>query len=707
MRRYSEAAREGVNGDYFTGSITLPQLGGGRLVSSGRGSSNPSYSTVLSTSVAVACAVGALILLMVPLPAWVVDVLLAANVAGATGLLLMAILTPRPVELSTLPSMVVLSSLARVLLALAVARLVVTSTSGHAGHLAVTLAEVAGLNNPVASLGCLLTLAVVQFVVVTAGVTRLAEVAARFALDALPGKQLIVESAGRANGASASTATDLEREANFYGAMDGAARFLRGETIAVVAIVALTPLVRLAATGLQGGAWQGLAVTVAGHGLVILVPALLVGAATAIMVARASASSGLAEEVSQQLFGSPAVIFGVALACMVLALVPGVAKLPLLAVAVGLAIWGWFLAVRGTEPKQETAPQLATTETPSSAVAPQLQLGWGLLDLLEEGERPLLDELARLRDEMSAHLGFSLPGFVVTDSEKLAIDQYQVVFRGSVLGSGYLRLSRKLATAPRAELLPDEGVVVELPDGRYGKWVRAEPTQRAYRDEVRLLDPVQFLIEHLRWLLRTQAARFIDTQRASELLEQLQTTHQAVVAEARAAGLSASMLAEVGSKLLVQGIPLGDPVALIEALAAGLNQGADSDELANMARRRMSGVITQMVAPDGIVGVITLAPAVERKLLEVEHESGEELVALGPDEAGCWRLVLEDLVAQHRLADRPMVLLCDRQIRPILAELVEAAVPSLIVLEPDELAAETEVDSLHAITLRELAEVSP
>jgi len=306
-------------------------------VPSGRGSFEPPYSAVLSTSVAVACAVGALILLMVPLPALVVDVLLAANLAGATGLLLMAILTPRPVELSTLPSMVVLSSLARVLLALAVARLVVTS--GHAGYLAVTLASVAGLNNPVASLGSLLTLAVVQFVVVTAGVTRLAEVAARFALDALPGKQLIMESAGRAKAeAGAATATDLEQEANFYGAMDGAARFLRGETIAVVAIVALTPLVRLAATGLQAGAWQGLALTVAGHGLVILVPALLVGAATAIVVARASATSGLAEEVSQQLFGSPVVIFGVALACLVLAWCGQAA-------AAGCGCWAGYLGV--------------------------------------------------------------------------------------------------------------------------------------------------------------------------------------------------------------------------------------------------------------------------------------------------------------------------------------------------------------------------
>jgi len=643
---------------------------------------------------------------MVPLPALVVDVLLAANLAGATGLLLLAILTPRPVQLSTLPSMVVLSSLARVLLALAVARLVVSS--GHSGYLAATLAEVAGLNNPVASLGALLTLAVVQFVVVTSGVTRLAEVAARFALDALPGKQLIMESAGRTKAeASAATATDLEREANFYGAMDGAARFLRGETIAVVAIVALTPLVRLAATGLQAGAWQELALTVAGHGLIILVPALMVGAATAITVARPSASSGLTEEVGQQLLGSPVLIFGVALACMVLALVPGVAKLPLLVVAVGLAVWGWFLTVRRPEPKQETAAQTGATETPSSAVAPQVQLGWGLLGLLEDGERPLLDELARLRSEMSAHLGFSVPGFVVTDSEKLGIDQYQIVFRGSVLGTGHLRLARKLAVAAKAEWLPDEGEPVELSDGRHGKWIKAEEAPRAYQDEVSVLAPVQLLLAHLRWLLRAQAVRFFDTQRASELLEQLRGTHQAVVAEARAAGLSASMLAEVGRKLLGQGIPLGDPVALVEALTVGLKHGAGSDELANMARRRMSAVITQMVAPNGTVGVVMLAPAVERKLLEAQRESAGELLMLEPGEAECWRLVLKNIIAQHRPTHQPIVLLCDPHLRPVMAELAEGLVPSLIVLEPDELAAETEVDILHTITLRQLAEVSP
>ena len=191
-------------------------------------------SALVPTGVAILTAVGALILLTVPLPAWLVDLLLAANLAGATGLLLVALLTPRPVELSTLPSIIVLSSLARLLLALAVARLVVTI--GQPGPFTMTLAAVAGFHNPVASLGSLLTLAVVQFVVVTAGVTRIAEVAARFALDALPGKQLILETTARTKAESSTepddTVAHLEREANFYGAMDGAARFLRGETIA-------------------------------------------------------------------------------------------------------------------------------------------------------------------------------------------------------------------------------------------------------------------------------------------------------------------------------------------------------------------------------------------------------------------------------------------------------------------------------------------
>ncbi len=659
-------------------------------------------------AVAVLTAVGALALLMVPLPAWLVDLLLAANLAGATGLLLVALLTPRPVELSTLPSIVVLSSLARLLLALTVARLIVTS--GQAGPLTMTLAAVAGFDNPIASLGSLITLGVVQFVVVTAGVTRIAEVAARFALDALPGKQLALETKVRTKTELAmeldDTVSHLEQEANFYGAMDGAARFLRGETIAVVAIVALTPLVRLAAAGLASSPWESLALTVAGHGLIILVPALLVGAAAAILVARANATSDLAAEARRQFFGSPVAVLGVAVACLLLALVPGVAKLPLLAVAAGLGVGGWFIVQRANQAQAEAAaqPQTLAASAAPTVTTPQLHLGWGLLKLLDDGGESLLNQLGRVRREMSERLGFSLPAFAVRDSEKLDADQYAIVLRGSILDTGRLRLARRLAIADQAALLPEDGVLVELPDGRYGKWVRAQHAEHVSAEGLELLDPEQVLLAHLRSVIRKNASELFDTERASELLEQLRQTHPATVAEAQSAGLTPATMVAVSRRLLSQGLPLTDWVALVEALTVGLTGGISAAELEDRVRRAMAPVITQTVAPNGTVYAITLVPQVEQDLLaRARHQPQATPLALVPDEAARWHRLLETLVAQHRVVDRPLVLLCNAQIRRSLAELARPLVPALVVLDPDEISRDTQIENVHTITAEELA----
>lgn len=666
-----------------------------------------SPASAVPVGTAVAATIGALIMLIVPLPAIVVDLLLAASLAGATGLLLVAIVTPRPVKLSTLPSIVVLSSLARLLLAITVARLIVTS--GQAGLLTMTLADVAGFHNPVASLGSLITLAVVQFVVVTAGVTRIAEVAARFALDALPGKQLMLETQARTksdNAVETDTAVaHLEREANFYGAMDGAARFLRGETIAVVAIVVLTPLVRLASAGFGGQRWEVMALTVAGHGLIIIVPALLVGAATAIMIARASTISDLAAEAQQQFFGTPVAVVGVALACLLLALVPGVAKLPLLAIAVGLGIWGWFIARQPSSPPAQPATQSKPAADNSVLVrtAPQLHLGWGLIELVDDNGQPLLNQLMQIRQELSERLGFALPAFVVKDSEKLEIDQYSLVFRGSTLGTGRLRPARRLAIASRPALLPEEGILVKLPEGRYGKWIRADREVQIPEQEVKILLPIEVLGDHLRWLVRNNADAFFDTERASELITQLEQSHPATVAQAHSAGLTASKLATVGSELLVSGIVLTDSVTLVEALTTALARQASPGELVEAARRALAPVITETVAPDGSMYAVTLAPALEEKLEAASRDQPTaKPVLLSPDAAQRWRDLLEALTARHRRADRPLVLLVNARIRLMLSDLASALVPELVVLEPDEVLPSTDVVNIHTINAEQL-----
>ena len=637
--------------------------------------------------------------LSVLMPALVVDLLLAANLAAAVVMLMVALVTPRPVELSSFPSVVVLTSLARILLCLVVARLIVTT--GQAGGLATTLAAVTGLNNPVASLGTLITVGVVQFVMVTAGVSRLAEVAARFALDALPGKQLALDSAISAQGLSASEShqetSRLEAEANFYGAMDGAARFLRGETIATVAIVVITPVVRLLTAGLPDGAWPQLALLTAGHGLIILLPALLMGAAAAIMVARAGSASALTTERGGQLVRTPGLLVAAAAACLLLALVPGMAELPLLAVAVGLGVWGGLLirsqAQRAeAEGVKQVAPE---TSIPSAAtIAPQIHLGWGLLDLLADGGEQLLSELTGLRQQMSAELGFRVPAFVVRDSATLGLHDYSFVFRSSTVDGGQVWPTRRLAVANEPGIVPSPAIPTTFADGRPAAWVTPQQEEEARNSGCELLSAQEAILRHLRRTLRQYAAELFDTQRAAEMLASLTRTHPATVAEARAAGLTVTLLAAVGQELLKKGLPIADHISLVETIAEGLATTTDSAQLATRARRAMQRTITQLLAPGGTLYALQLAPEIEDALAGSETEP----VVLTPEQAANWRQLLGDLTAEYRRTEQPIALLCSSAVRPALEQLAAGFVPDLLVVGPEEVLGETEIQWLYQIT---------
>ena len=245
--------------------------------------------------------------------------------------------------------------------------------------------------------------------------------------------------------------------------------------------------------------------------------------------------------------------------------------------------------------------------------------------------------------------------------------------------------------------------MVELPDGRYGKWVRPDQDSQISGGALNLLPPQEVLAAHLRWALRKHAAELFDTERAGELLDQLAQTHRATVAEARSAGLTPAGLVTVGRELLSQGIALSDWVALVEVLTTGLAQAVGPTRLVEMARRAMAPAITQAVAPDGTIRAITLGPQVEQELLAASrHQPKATSLALDPDEAERCRRLLGTLVARHRQADRPLVLLCNVEIRAGLAGLARPLVPALVVLEPEEIGGETRVENVHTIVTQEL-----
>ncbi len=657
--------------------------------------------------VAAILAGGVVVLVGIPLPALVVDLLLAANLAAAVVLLTVALVSPRPVELSAFPTVIVLTSLVRILLCLAVGRLIVTA--GQAGGLATTLAQVAALNNPVASLGTLVTVGIVQFIVVTAGVGRLAEVGARFALDALPGKQLALDSAfsGQriSEAESRQRATRLETEANFYGAMDGAARFLRGETVAILVIVALTPVVRLLTGELSPGDWSNLALLTAGHGLIILLPALLSGAAAAVMVARAGSTSPLIAEVTGQFLHRPGPVVAAAAACLLLALVPGMAKLPLLVVAVGLGVWGWLL-MRGEVPSSEaeTAPEseAAATAAPVTTT-PQILVGWGLLDLLADGGVQFLEELAQLRRQLSSQLGFALPAFTIRDSSELGVNEYSFVLRGSTVGRGEAHLSRRLAIGQELEAVPPDGLPTTLPDGRPATWVTPEQEQGLPADDWELLPARQAILTHLRRILRQHAAELFDIQRAAEVIDALRPTHPAAVAEAEAAGLTTSLLAAVGQELLKKGLPLADYLSLTEALTEELKTTTDVRELSDAARRAMQGTNTQLLAPKGVLYALQLSADVEERLTSVAGSQQTTEAVLPPEQAAAWRQLLTNLVARYRRPQHPIALLCSSRVRRALEQVANQFVPDLVVIEPNELLGNIQIHPMHQISADQLS----
>jgi len=441
-------------------------------------------------AMAAAAAAAVLLALLVPVPGAVVDLLLALSLGAAAGVLLAALMSEEPARMASMPPVLVLTSLARIVLCLCVSRLILVT--GEGGGLVPTLGELISGADAVAGVGLLVVLAVVQLVMVTAGVGRTAEVAARFALDALPGKQMGLDTAlsqGYISSSEAQTEVRrLEREANFYGAMDGASRFLRGEAVAAVVIVALTAVgggVRALGGGASVEAARHYAVLATGHGLVIILPALLMGAAAAVMVSRAASGSGLVTEIGPQGLLSPWPLATGAAVLLILGVVPGVAKVPTLVGGAALAIAAWRL---GRRPGAFAAGQAerpsgypAHGAQPAPAAELTLELGMGLLDLLE-GPGNLVDLLPRLRAEMSEALGFMVPAFAVRDSLELAATEYAFVLRAGTAGRGIARPQRLLAVAPRTGVAPDVGTRAELADGRSGVWVRNDQA-RALADQ--------------------------------------------------------------------------------------------------------------------------------------------------------------------------------------------------------------------------------
>lgn len=651
-------------------------------------------------AVAAAAAAGALLALLLPVPVLIVDMLLALSLGAGAGVLLIALISDEPEKMASLPPVLVLASLARIVLCLCLSRLILVT--GQGGGLSPALGELVSGADAAAGVGVLIVLAVVQLVMVSAGVGRTAEVAARFALDALPGKQMGLDTALSAGQVSSSEAQSevrrLEQEANLYGAMDGASRFLRGEAVATVVIVALTG-VGAALRALGGGAdpevVRHYAVLATGQGLVTILPALLMGAAAAVLISRAASGSTLLADVEAQALLSAWPLTVGALVLLTLGVVPGVPKVPTLVGGTALLLAAWWLArapaaARDAE-GEAFAPRDARDAQPAAGTELVIELGMGLLELLT-GRQNLRGLLTRLRDEMSAALGFSLPPFAVRDALELKATEYAFAYRAATLGQGRVRPQRLLAVAQSAGATPDVGTPAELADGRRGVWVPAEEAEALGEQGYALLSPAEAIVEHLRVVVRRRAGNMFDLQRAAELLRQIEMTHPEATRAAEAAGLTAGLVSQVGRLLLEASIPLRDSLAVVEGIVEGLPQETDPEKLALNLRPRLAGMITDYLSREGRIRAVELDPELEEELAEAAYRRADGTVAaLPPERAAAWVLALDQLGKEYGWGE-PLAIICEARSLQPLASLCVQAQSHLIALQPAELTDAAEIE---------------
>ncbi len=664
--------------------------------------------------------IGIVAMLILPMPEGLLDFALVVNLAGAVLILLTALYTTEPLQFSVFPALLLVTTLYRLALEVSAMKLIIGT--GSAGHVIATFGQVVIGGNYVVGIIVFLLLVVVQFVVITAGAGRVAEVAARFTLDAMPGKQMAIDAdlnAGLINQEQARERRKaVGREADFYGAMDGANKFVRGDAVAAIVIIVLNTLGGFA-MGLSKGedvvtVLQNYTLLTVGEGLVAQIPALLISTAAGLMVTRAASETPMGGDVARQIFSSPRALFiAAALVCLFIPF--GFPLVQTLLVAGILAGVGMTL-VRGTQRTEaaqaaasSAAPKAAAAVTPESVLpllhvdVLELNFGYGLLSLVDQSAGgDLLDRITMIRQKTAMELGLVVPTIRIRDDLHLKNNDYTIKLKGAVLAAGTVQ--------PNAILLIDPGTVVDPITGgipakepAFGVpalWVPKAQRDRAEMAGYTVVDPSSVMTTHLAEVIKGHAAEIITRQDVQALLDHVRQSSPAVVEELIPGLMTIGEVQKVLQHLLRERISIRDLVTILETLADNAGRTKDLDALSEWVRAALARSICRQYADEvsGVLSTITLDPALEQELLAAVTP-GMPNLALDPSQTRRLIAVISQQVERMMaLGHQQPVLLCMAALRLSLRRLTERALPQLVILSYNEIVPNTEVRAVGAVT---------
>ena len=659
-------------------------------------------------------------LMIIPMPPILLDLFLSFSITLSIVVLLVSAYTERPLDFSVFPSILLIATLFRLSLNIASTRLILMRGDTGveaAGRVIKSFGEFVVGGNFVVGFVIFLILIIINFVVITKGAGRIAEVSARFTLDAMPGKQMSIDAdlnSGLIDDKQArKRRQDISREADFYGAMDGASKFVRGDAIAAIIIMVINIIGGFLIGVLQKGmpmaeAAQTYTILTIGEGLVAQIPALVTSTAAGIIVTRAASEANLGGDVVKQLFSNSKVLATAAGILGFFGIVPGLPHIPFLMIASITGAGAFFMRKKLPEKTAAAgapaAGELKQPETLESLLPLDplaLDIGYGLIPIVEEGG-PLLNRIKAIRRQMVTDMGFIVPPVHIKDNLSLKPYAYSVLIKGVEVATSEVMLNKYLAISPGAEAPALAGIPAKDPAfGLNAVWIDEKSKEEAHLAGYTVVDVPSVITTHLTEIIKNSSSELLGKQDVQKLLDNLVKTQPKVVEDLIPALLSLSAVQKVLQNLLRERISIRNLQTILETLSDYAAVTKDTDVLTEYVRQGLARSITkQLQGTDGSLSVIVVDPKVERQIIEAVQSSPQgSYLALDPVTS---EKITENLKRNFedgvRKGYQPVVL-CSPSIRRFLKKLAERISGSIMILSHGEVAPNTRVYSIGTLKI--------
>ncbi|HBI22957.1 MAG TPA: flagellar biosynthesis protein FlhA [Nitrospiraceae bacterium] len=675
---------------------------------------------------------GIVAVMIIPVPSIIMDVLLTFSLTLSIVIILISMYILKPLEFSVFPSVLLVATLARLATNVASTRLILIK--GHegpdaAGKVIMAFGNFVIGSNYAVGLIIFSILVVINFVVITKGAGRIAEVAARFTLDAMPGKQMSIDAdlnAGLIDEAEARRRrAQISQEAEFYGAMDGASKFVRGDAVAGIIITLINIVGGLIIGVLQHGmdiktALHNFTLLTVGDGLVGQIPALIVSTSAGIIVTRAASESNLGTEVSKQIFAHPKAIGVSAAVIFFFGLIPGLPHIPFLifAIITGLIAWvsynlkntmgeelGWTAGAIPDRERKASDEEKGTPQREEPDYVPpldilELNLGYSLIPLVDSEQKgDLVERIKSVRQQFASEMGIMIPSVHIRDSLQLEPNRYSILIKGTEVANGELMMDRHLALNPTGIEKGIQGIATREPSfGLPALWILTQDKERAELSGYTVVDPSTVIATHLTEIIRTYSYELIGRQEIQSMLNNFAKRYPKVVEELVPGLLPLGIVVKVLQNLLKERVPVRDLLTILEALADYAPSTKDPEILTEYVRANLARTITKQYQAQNNLPVITLEPSLEEKISSAVRQVPQGMhISLEPRMAHGIINRLRSVMENANKKGIYPVLLTSPAIRSPLRRFIERFIPNIVILSSNEISSMVNVQPIDIV----------